>query len=212
MNKIITQSKISTLFIFVLLLSFSCTNKENDHLITISTPHGNIQLVLFDQTPLHKKNFLKLVDEKFYDDMAIHTLFRQYLLGTGNPKTKSKGVAKSEWGLGGADYTIPAEINANFKFVRGTIAAVREDDAKNPTKASNGSAFAIILSRKSVTTFEGRYTAFGHVISGYDVLERLELQAVDKDYRPITDIRIKITATPMTKSQIFQTFGYRFPQ
>lgn len=209
MKSTLLKKNYLTFALVLLIGTDSCKNKENDYLVTISTKLGDIQVVLFDETPKHKDNFLKLVEEKHYDGMAIHFLFKQFMMVTGDPKTKTS-INKSEWGLSGAGYTIPAEINQKFKFKRGVLASIREEDKKNPTMASDGSAFAIILNKYGLPAFEGKYTIFGQVIGGYEVIEKLEMLPVNEAYQPLKDLRITIKAKPMTKTQISSIFGYKF--
>jgi cyclophilin family peptidyl-prolyl cis-trans isomerase len=196
-------------YTFLLGCLFSCKSPENEYLITITTSLGDIQLILFDQTPKHKDNFLKLVDEKFYDDMSIHAIINPLMVVMGDPQTKNSSVPGEQWGKKGIGYTIPQEINPNLKLRRGSIAAIRDEDSINPEKASDGSNFAIILYRNELPQFDGKYTVFGQVVSGYEVLDLLGKQPVNQN-KPLQNIKIKIKATSMTKTQITQTFGYVF--
>lgn len=119
---------------------------SKDYLITIETPHGEIQLVLYDETLRHKKNFVKLASLGYYDGMAFHRVINEFMIQGGDPNTK--GGDESSYGSGGPGYTIPSEIKSKFIHKKGVISAARLGDNVNPKKESSGSQFYIVHGKK----------------------------------------------------------------
>jgi cyclophilin family peptidyl-prolyl cis-trans isomerase len=122
----------------------SCSNgNKKDYLITIKTKYGDMKAILFDETPKHKANFIKLAKEGYYDSLLFHRVIKNFMIQTGDPD--SKGAKPGEMlGKGGPDYTIPAEIRPDLIHQKGAIAAARQGDNINPERASSGSQFYIV--------------------------------------------------------------------
>jgi peptidyl-prolyl cis-trans isomerase B (cyclophilin B) len=120
-----------------------CSNKNKDYIVTIETTKGDIKIYLYDETPKHKENFIKLVKEKTYDGVLFHRVIKDFMIQTGDPKTK-----KSSDGTELPDYTIPAEFNSKLIHQKGAVAAARQGDQVNPNKESSGSQFYIVQGQK----------------------------------------------------------------
>lgn len=107
--------------------------KKKDYLVTLQTTYGPMRLVLYDQTPKHKENFIKLVDRKFYDSLLFHRVIQYFMIQGGDPNSRN---AKPGEPLGNGDvgYKIPAEIMATLFHKKGSLAAARDN---NPEKASS---------------------------------------------------------------------------
>ncbi|MTI30914.1 peptidylprolyl isomerase [Xanthovirga aplysinae] len=128
--------KISFFPLFILFLFLSaCGDKEE--LVTIHTEFGDIKLILFDETPLHKKNFLKLVEQGQYDSTGFHRVIKDFMVQGGDINAKPNFTDS-------VNYTIPAEFNPKFFHQRGAIAAARMGDHVNPNRESSGSQFYIV--------------------------------------------------------------------
>ncbi len=112
-------------------------------LLKIETAKGNMLLILFNETPLHRDNFIKLIDNKFYDSLLFHRVINNFMIQGGDPDSKR---AKKEQLLGDGDVgnTIPAEFNSKLFHRRGMLCAAREGDDINPLKASSGCQFYIV--------------------------------------------------------------------
>lgn len=111
--------------------------------VLIKTKFGNMVVKLYDETPQHKANFLKLVNEKYYDDLIFHRCIKNFMAQGGDPN--SKGAALTQHlGTGGPGYTIPAEFNKNFIHKKGALCAARQGDQVNPEKRSSGSQFYLV--------------------------------------------------------------------
>ena len=187
--------------ILSLLLSVSCTaqtktqaetkineepKKEAIQEVVIETSMGNIVIALYNETPLHRDNFVKLVNEHFYDGVLFHRIIQNFMIQTGDPD--SKNAAKGQpLGMGGPGYMIPAEIKPQFTNKRGAVAAARNN---NPERASSGSQFYIVDNPSGAHHLDGQYTVFGEVISGMEVVDKIAAQPKDPGNRPLEDIKV----------------------
>lgn len=126
-------------FSFLLFSTLAC-GQNKDYLITISTRHGEIKAVLFDDTPLHKNNFIDLAESGRFDSTQFHRVIKDFMVQGGDVFTK-EGLPAEQWP------TIPAEILPNHYHRKGMIAAARQGNNINPSKASNGSQFYIVQGR-----------------------------------------------------------------
>jgi peptidyl-prolyl cis-trans isomerase B (cyclophilin B) len=144
-----------------------------------------------DAAPATVANFKELCRKRFYNGMRFHRAFPSTLVQTGDPKSRHGAADRS--GTGGPGYTIPAEIGRNH--VRGTVAMARLPDAINPSKASNGSQFYVCLT--PLPKLDGKYTVFGEVLEGLDVLDFISNQPTDSNDFPLAKIVIRsITIQP----------------
>jgi peptidyl-prolyl cis-trans isomerase B (cyclophilin B) len=111
--------------------------------VKISTEFGDIIVVLYNDTPIHRDNFLKLIKEGFYEDLLFHRVMRDFMIQGGDPD--SKGAPEGQrLGGGGPGYTIEAEIKPHHFHKKGALAAARKPDSINPEKRSSGSQFYIV--------------------------------------------------------------------
>ncbi len=198
-------------------LSSNCNDKSYP-IIIFETTHGNIEIELYEETPLHSDNFVKLVNENFYDGILFHRVIKDFMIQAGDPTSKDaeSGVLLGSKGPG---YTIPAEIADNYYHKRGVLSSARMPDNINPKRESSGSQFFIVQGRifskeelslleknygiqfspeqiKAYSTIGGaphldnQYTIFGEVISGMDIVDKISDQPTDKNNRPTDDIKI----------------------
>jgi peptidyl-prolyl cis-trans isomerase B (cyclophilin B) len=117
--------------------------QKKDELVVVSTQYGEMVFVLYDQTPKHKANFLKLAKEKFYDDLLFHRVIKDFMIQGGDPKSKNAPVGQM-LGSGGLDYKVDAEFLPNLFHKKGALAAARDN---NPQKASSSCQFYIVQGR-----------------------------------------------------------------
>ncbi|HLF33692.1 MAG TPA: peptidylprolyl isomerase [Cyclobacteriaceae bacterium] len=127
---------------FGIFLQACSDDPRKDFLVTIKTNYGEMKAILYDETPKHKENFLKLAREGFYNGLLFHRVMNQFMIQTGDPNSKiaEKGAPL---GVGGPGYTIPAEFNPSLIHIKGALAAARQGDNINPKKESSGSQFYI---------------------------------------------------------------------
>lgn len=111
--------------------------------VKIHTTLGDITVRLYDQTPLHRDNFIKLVKEGYYNGTLFHRVIKDFMVQGGDPDSKGAPKGKS-LGTGGPGYTVPAEIKPDLFHKRGALAAARQGDQVNPQRNSSGSQFYIV--------------------------------------------------------------------
>ncbi len=138
------------IYLVLAIAMVACSGKlqlgKKDRVVEIDTKYGAIKIKLYDETPLHRDNFVKLSHNKYFDGTIFHRVIDGFMIQGGDPDSKNakSGVALGE---GGPGYTIPAEFNPKLFHKRGVIAAAREGDAVNPKKESAGSQFYIAQGR-----------------------------------------------------------------
>lgn len=114
------------------------------NIYAIDTPAGRLVVELYDETPLHRDNFKRLVEDEFYDGTTFHRVIEGFVIQGGDPHTRNE---EGTIGEGGPGYQLPAEIHPAFFHRRGALAAAREDDEVNPDRASSGSQFYVVQGR-----------------------------------------------------------------
>lgn len=121
-------------------------NKDKQAKVLISTDFGDIKITLYNETPQHRDNFIKLVKQGMYDGTLFHRVIKDFMIQGGDPESKNAepGVMLGEGNVG---YTIPAEFNKSLIHKKGVLAAAREGDAVNPNKESSGCQFYIVQGR-----------------------------------------------------------------
>jgi cyclophilin family peptidyl-prolyl cis-trans isomerase len=157
----------------------------------IHTIYGDMKGVLYNETPKHRDNFVKLVKSGYYDNTLFHRVILGFMIQGGDPDSKNAkaGVAL---GMGGPGYTIPAEFTSKYTHKRGSLAAARTGGASNPQKASSGSQFYIVEPLRGTHQLDNEYTIFGEITEGFDVITKIASVAKDKADRPITDVKMTI--------------------
>ena len=120
---------------------------EKRTLVKLETTMGNITVALYNETPKHRDNFIKLVKEGVYDSTLFHRVIKQFMIQAGEPDSKNASDT-AMLGSGDVGYTIPAEFNPKFFHKKGVLAAARQGDDVNPEKASSGCQFYIVTGRK----------------------------------------------------------------
>ncbi|NDV45947.1 peptidylprolyl isomerase [Paludibacter sp. 221] len=142
---------INTLFILAfVIMSESCSTKKEvlEPKVRLETSYGDIVIKLYPETPLHRDNFMKLVDDGFYDGVLFHRVIAEFMIQTGDPDSKKAKPGQS-LGTGDVGYTIPAEfVYPKYYHKKGALAAARQGDQVNPKKASSGCQFYIVEGRK----------------------------------------------------------------
>lgn len=187
----------------------------------IITEYGTIGILLYEETPLHQENFIKLAKKGFFDNQLFHRVIKNFMIQGGDPN--SVNAPRGELlGTGDPGYTIPAEFKENLFHKKGVLAAARQGDMVNPKKASSGSQFYIVQGQvftieqldamvrmgkhkaftedeiKAYTTFggsphlDGSYTVFGEVIYGLDIVDTIASVTVDQNNRPVEDVTYTI--------------------
>lgn len=188
--------------------------------VLISTDYGDMKVKLYDETPLHQENFIKLAKEGFYNGTLFHRVIKDFMIQGGDPDSKNAEPGKM-LGSGGPGYTIPAEIKPGLYHKKGALAAARLGDPMNPQKASSGSQFYIVQGKKYTdnelnmlemrmgtkftpeqkeiyktlggTPFlDNEYTVFGEVVEGLEVIDKIAAVAKDRHDRPTNDVKMTV--------------------
>jgi len=154
MNKRAIQGVAFLLIIGLITACGSESNKNEqaleglDYLVTIKTDMGEMKAILYNETPQHKANFLKLVNEGFYDSLLFHRVMQGFMIQGGDPNSKN-AAPNTRLGRGGPGYTVPAEFVPAFFHEKGALSAARQPDGANPERASSGSQFYIVQGKVS---------------------------------------------------------------
>jgi len=185
--------------------------------VVVSTRFGDMTLGLYNATPQHRDNFLKLAREGYYNGTLFHRVIANFMIQGGDPD--SRGAAPGKMlGNGGPAYTIPSEFVDSLFHRKGALAAARDN---NPAKASSGSQFYIVEGRKwslndlqaqggragrqltdaqkqvystigGTPHLDGNYTVFGQLLSGFNVLDSIAAQPGDANNRPKQDVQMTV--------------------
>ncbi len=212
-------NKITQLLLIISLISIFSCNTDSKRKVKIETEYGDMVFELYNSTPLHRDNFIKLTSEGFYNDLLFHRVINGFMVQGGDPNSKDAPPGKG-LGSGGPGYKIDAEIGApHFK---GTLAAARQGGSGNPLKKSSGSQFYIVQGKipsdnelnanersKKITYSDVQrakykeiggtpmldmdYTVFGEIITGMDVIDKLAAVQTAPGDRPVKDVKMKIS-------------------
>ena len=206
-------------FFLVLFFSIAFAKKPGNKYIKITTGHGECLIKLYNETPLHRDNFIKLAKKGFYNGTLFHRVIKDFMLQGGDPDSKN---AASGVTLGGGDvgYTIPAEFRDSLFHKKGVLAAARDD---NPLKASSGCQFYLVQGKKftdeqldslenkrlhfklplkhrevyktigGTPHLDRKYTVYGEIVQGIDLIDQIALVNTDEGNRPIADERMTVT-------------------
>ncbi len=195
--------------LFLTLSSFSQEAEEDiEYLITINTEYGKIKLILFDDTPLHKKNFINLVKSGVYNHITFHRVINRFMIQSGDYKTRNQPI---DYDPRVIQEPIKAEILHHRLNVHGAIGAPRRGDDVNPERKSNSTQFYIVQNYKGAHHLNGKYTVFGQVMSGFEVIDSIAAQPTSNKDVPLKDIRITTVIEQVSKADIekFYNFTYK---
>jgi cyclophilin family peptidyl-prolyl cis-trans isomerase len=235
----VSKNLLLLLLLFLPLLTNAQNRKKKDYLVTMTTDFGTMHLILHDQTPKHKENFIKLTDQHFFDGLLFHRVIQNFMIQGGDPQSRT-AVAGQSLGNGDVGYRIPAEFVPALFHQKGALAAARDG---NPEKASSGCQFYVVqgrvwddagfeAQRQRITAMNGRqptidqvslyktiggtphldgnYTVFGQVIDGLAVVDSIAKQPRGPADRPTADARMTVSGKWVKKKKITKQFGYIF--
>jgi len=223
-----------TVLALLLLVAFSFKAEKEVELVKIKTSFGDVLIYLYDQTPQHKANFLKLAQTGYLNGTTFHRIIPNFMIQGGDPD--SKDSTKEHLGGGGPGYTVPAEFNDKIIHKYGTLAGARDN---NPKKESSGSQFYIVTGKKWTDDelnsmeqrigrkyteeqrktykmlggdpfLDGNYTVFGEVVTGMDVVEKIGNQPVrDKqENRPVHNIAMTAEIVKITSAELTKKYHF----
>ena len=221
--------KVLFLLFFIVISVFSFAQKVDkqkkdgikEYYVKIETSYGDMVVKLYNETPLHRDNFIKLAKEGTYDGLIFHRVINQFMIQGGDPKSRDAKPGQM-LGDGELGYTIPAEFVPGLIHKKGALAAARQGDQVNPQKASSSCQFYIVQGTtwdanrlkmveqrmgKSYTAEEaevyatvggtpfldGDYTVFGEVVEGMEVIDKIAAVPCGPMDRPIEDVKMKMS-------------------
>ena len=224
-----TTKKVT--FLLVFFSFFFCAfaqnvdkqKKSSDEVyyVKIETTYGNMVVKLYNETPKHRDNFLKLVNDGTYNGLLFHRVIKDFMIQGGDPNSRNaqKGQMLGDGELG---YTLPAEFVPSLYHKKGALAAARQSDMVNPKKESSSCQFYIVQGNKwdanrlamveqrmgktftaeQAATYatvggtpflDGDYTVFGEVVEGMEVIDKIAAVQTDVNDRPQEDVKMKMT-------------------
>ena len=221
----------TTVLLLLTVITVFAAGPKNQY-VRIKTSYGECIIRLYNQTPKHRDNFIKLVKNGFYNGTLFHRVIQNFMIQGGDPDSKDTTKAKpgAELGNGDVGYTVPAEFRDSLFHKRGVLAAARDD---NPAKASSGCQFYIVEGKRfrdgqldtlEKTRLKGykipawqrgyyesvggaphldqNYTVYGEVVSGIDMVDRIAAVKKDKNDRPLENV--PMTVELLSKKQCRQ--------
>ena len=165
--------------------------KEKVIKFVIHTDYGDMKGILYNETPKHRDNFVKLVNEGYYDGTLFHRVIMGFMIQGGDPDSKNAKPGQA-LGMGGPGYTIPAEFNPTLKHKKGALAAARTGGPSNPQKASSGSQFYIVQPENGAHFLDNDYTVFGEITDGLTVIDKIASVEKNQSDRPNKDVKMTI--------------------
>lgn len=212
------MKKLLTLLLSLcFVVSFAA--KPKNQYVKITTSKGEVIIKLYNETPLHRDNFLKLAKEGFYNGTIFHRVIKEFMIQGGDPDSKN-ATPEATLGSGGLKYTIPAEFRDSLFHKKGVLAAARDN---NPEKASSSSQFYIVqgkvltdsalnaieknrlkhkipdYQREVYKTLGGvphldrNYTVYGEVVKGLEMVDNIAAMPTGNANRPKEDVKMMVT-------------------
>jgi cyclophilin family peptidyl-prolyl cis-trans isomerase len=182
------------LVVYVLVIALGCTKRVYEDVkksdlskdVEMITDFGTIILRLSDQTPKHRNNFIKLVNQKFYEGIAFHRVIDNFVIQAGNPTTKMAKTYDPE-GDTELSYTIDSEFRTDLFHKRGALGAARESDIYNPNRSSSGFQFYIIQTETQTDSTINKATErINAMTAKNNVFNKPELKDVFEQYQKLT--------------------------
>ena len=211
MNTIIKR----LLFLPVLLLIISCNSqvRNENTLILIKTTLGDIKIKLYDGTPIHRNNFIKLINSGFYEGVSFHRVIKDFMIQSGDPATKSGLPKPLPDSLN--TYTIPAEFTNQYFHKKGALAAAREGNDVNPEMRSSGTQFYIVQGVKYSDTelIQAEQRINGNLKqSVFTKIIRATADSIRMTGKTVTDAEIQQIATPKMFQYLSDKKDYVIPE
>jgi len=196
--RIIPKHYAQGLVILLSLVSCSTVEQEDKKYPVgqIRTPHGEMLFWLYDETPGHKKSFIELASEHYWDTYTINRVVKDFVIQGGCPDTPE--------GFGDSPYLLEPEFVDDIRHIYGAVGAGRDD---NPQKLSAGCQLYIVQNREGISRLDGNYTIFGQIFKGFDVLELIAGVETDSHDTPLVDVSLDVNVVYLTKEELGK-YGY----
>jgi len=189
-KKIVAPKELKPIISQKTVVSFltEYVSKHRENNILIETRLGNIHIRLFNDTPLHKANFLLLTKEGYFNTSCFHRVVKNFIIQAGQSDKNSTRILRKKIGR----YKIPPEFTKH-KHHKGALSAARRWN-ENPKKLSDAYEFFIVHKENGLHHLDNEHTVFGKVIKGMDVVDKIAQEAIDKGEWPINDVNLTIKA------------------
>lgn len=193
---------MKTIYLSLLIVGlFACGPVSDDNtdssvshdLVKISTSNGDILFLLYDETPNHKKSFMKLVNDQYFDSFTFNRVIDNFVAQGGCPDTPE--------GFSDSPYLLDPEFNSKLRHDYGAVGAGRDD---NPEMLSAGCQFYIVQNKEGLHRLDDKYTVFGKVIKGMDVVDSIVKVEKDSIDQPIVPITLKVELVQMDSLDLIQ--------
>ena len=183
------RKRILWLAALAVILAACGPKTEKEVVMVVETTMGTVEFKLYNETPLHRDNFIRLAEEHYFDSLLFHRVIDDFVIQGGDPNSKYAKPGEM-LGDGEPDYRVPAEIRVDqgITCVKGSILAAREGDDVNPERESCASQYCFMM--RPCPHLDGGYTVFGEVTEGMDVLEAIQKVETDENDRPLEDVRM----------------------
>lgn len=165
---------------------YSKKNKENK--VRIQTKYGEIDILLFDETPYHRSNFIYLTKKKYFDGTYFHRIVKDFIIQGGN--SDSYEISKRRKNIG--RYLLPPDTKKGLRHDRGVV-SMPSSDIENPYKLASPYEFFIVQSKNGAYHLDKDYTPFGKVIRGISVVDKINSLETDKRDWPFENVKIKVS-------------------
>lgn len=186
---------------------FAQTNDSKKYdVIQLTTKFGDIVIWLYNETPKHRDNFLKLAKEGYYNGTTFHRIINDFMIQGGDPNSKDDDPSND--GMGGPGYTIEAEFVPGLTHNCGAVAAARTGGPSNPQKRSSGSQFYIVQNKNGTHFLDNDYTVFGKVLSGLEFVDKIVGQPKDGRDRPLQNITMQVKVISLTKNELKEKYNF----
>ena len=185
------MNKITILLLLATSLSVSAQKNKTHQIGQIKTNMGEILIWLYDETPNHKTSFVKLSNENYWDSLTFNRVIKDFVAQGGCPDTP-EGFSKSP-------YLLKPEFNKNLRHIYGAVGAGRDN---NPQMLSAGCQFYIVQDKKGLTRLDDKYTVFGQVFKGMDVVDKIVSVKKDSTDTPLSPITLDVNIINMTNAEL----------
>ena len=165
---------------------FEYQKKHKENKVRIITDYGDIDIILFDDTPYHRANFVYLTKKKYFDGEYFHRVVKDFIIQGGN----SDNVKTSKKRRAIGRYLLPPDTKKGYKHHRG-IVSMPSSEIENPHKLASPFEFFIVQKKEGAYHLDGNYTAFGKVIKGMEVVDVISNLETDKREWPLDNVRFK---------------------
>lgn len=181
-----------TPIVLLMLVTVACSKNEMLYDIgQIKTGKGEILIWLYDETPRHKENFIKLANAGYWDTLSFNRVIKDFVAQGGCPDTPE--------GFADSPYLLAPEFNDSIRHIYGAFAAGRDD---NPEMLSAGCQFYVVQNKNGLARLDNKYTVYGHVFQGMDVIDAIVSVPTDSIDEPLSSIMMDVNIIKMTRKEI----------